>query len=126
VNEALALLAKLGYTGLKEEDLGNLRAGDEYETEILLMSGVRAYFQVSYTRIIDNVPGLIDTKFVKALANGLLANLIREFKLGQPEAHVKCAEYLTEDAAVVARRADLTQRIKMLQGVQQDLRNFRN
>ncbi|KAJ7149427.1 P-loop containing nucleoside triphosphate hydrolase protein [Mycena crocata] len=126
MREALALLVELGYSGVKEEDLGKLRAGDEYETEILLMSGVRAYFQVSYKRIIDNVPGLIDTKFVKTLANGLQSNLVREFKLGQPDAHVRCAEYLTEDAAVVAKRADLSQRMKMLQGVQQDLMNFGN
>lgn len=42
VEQTLALLAQLRYTGLKEEDLGELRTGDEYETEILLMSGVRA------------------------------------------------------------------------------------
>ncbi|KAJ7483869.1 P-loop containing nucleoside triphosphate hydrolase protein [Mycena galericulata] len=124
VDQALALLALLGYTGLTEDDLGKLRGGDEYETEIMLMSGVRAYFQVSYKRVIDNVPGLIDGKFVKALAKGLQANLIREFKLGQPEAHAKCAEYLTEDPAIAAKRAELAQRMKMLEGVQRDLVNF--
>ncbi|KAJ7766565.1 P-loop containing nucleoside triphosphate hydrolase protein [Mycena maculata] len=124
VDKALALLAQLGYTGLTEEDLAKLRGGDEYETEISLMSGVRAYFQVSYKRVIDNIPGLIDTKFVKTLAQTLQATLIREFKLGQPEAHAKCAEYLTEDPAVVAKRTDLEQRMKMLQGVQKDLVKF--
>ncbi|KAJ7024655.1 P-loop containing nucleoside triphosphate hydrolase protein [Mycena alexandri] len=114
VDTALTLLAQLGYTGLSEEDLGKLRGGDEYETEIMLMSG----------RVIDNIPGLIDAKFVKALAKGLQANLIREFKLGQPEAHAKCAEYLTEDPAVVAKRGELAQRMKMLEGVQRDLLNF--
>ncbi|KAJ6593012.1 Dynamin central region-domain-containing protein [Mycena capillaripes] len=124
VDEILSLLARLGYNGLKPEDLGRLHAGDEYETEILLMSGVRAYFEVSYRRIIDIIPGLIDVKFVKTFASGLQANLIREFKLGQPDAHAQCAEYLTEDPAVATRRADLTQRLNMLESVQRDLLDF--
>ncbi|KAJ7208660.1 P-loop containing nucleoside triphosphate hydrolase protein [Mycena pura] len=124
VQTALVLLAQLGYGSLKEADLGRLRPADEYEPEILLMGGVRAYFQVSYKRIIDNVPGLIDTKFVKSLANGLQVNLIRKFKLGEPGANAGYADYLTEDPAVVAKRAELTQRLNMLEGVQKDLLNF--
>ncbi|KAJ7189190.1 P-loop containing nucleoside triphosphate hydrolase protein [Mycena filopes] len=125
VGAALAMLAQAGYAGLTEEALGRLRNGaDEYETEIMLMSGVRAYFQVSFKRVIDHIPGLIDTKFVKALAKGLQANLIREFKLGQPEGHARCAEYLTEDAALVAKRGELAQRVKMLEGVRRDLLKY--
>ncbi|KAJ7032332.1 P-loop containing nucleoside triphosphate hydrolase protein [Mycena alexandri] len=92
----------------------NEALSDKYETEIMLMSG----------RVIDNIPGLIDAKFVKALAKGLQGNLIREFKLGQPEAHARCAAYLTEDPAVVAKRGELAQRMKMLEGVQRDLLSF--
>ncbi|KAJ7605171.1 P-loop containing nucleoside triphosphate hydrolase protein [Roridomyces roridus] len=126
VDEVLAMLARLGYTGLREEDLGRLQAGDEYETEIHLMSGVRAYFEVSYRRIIDIVPGMIDSKFVRALSGDLQAKLIGEFKLGQPDGHAKCSEYLTEDPAVVARRADLVQRLHMLEIVQKELLDFGN
>lgn len=50
VAAALGLLAQLGYTGLTEEDLEKLCSADEYETEIMLMSGVRAYFQASTLR----------------------------------------------------------------------------
>ncbi|KAF7350794.1 Interferon-induced GTP-binding protein Mx2 [Mycena sanguinolenta] len=120
VDQVLASLARLGYTGLKREDLGRLHAGDEYETEILLMSGV------SYRRIIDNVPGLIDTMFVKTFASSLQDNLIREFILGQPDAHEHCAEYLAEDPAAVSRRTELKQRINMLESVQKDLMDFGN
>jgi hypothetical protein len=75
-------------------------------------------------RIIDNVPGLIDTKFVKTFAADLQANLIREFKLGIPEAHGQCAEYLTEDPVVLSRRTDLKQRLNMLESFQKDLLRF--
>ena len=48
LDEALAVLAKLGYTGLTEEDLGKLNKTDEYDEELHLMAEVRAYFQVAY------------------------------------------------------------------------------
>jgi hypothetical protein len=48
--EALVLagLAKLGYTGLRVEDLGKLVKVDEYENELEVMAEVRAYFKVTY------------------------------------------------------------------------------
>lgn len=48
MREALAILARIGYPGLKEEDLGRLHAPDEYETELDVMAEVRGYFQVAY------------------------------------------------------------------------------
>lgn len=78
----------------------------------------------AFQRVIDNVPCLIDTKFVRPLAASLQACLIRELKLGQAEGNAKCAEYLMEDPMVVSRRADLMQRRKMLERVQEDLLNF--
>ena len=46
--EALALLTKLGYKGLKVEDLGKLNPPDEFEEELQVMAEVRAYFHVAY------------------------------------------------------------------------------
>lgn len=48
INTILALLAEIGHTGLKAEDLGKLNPPDEYETELQVMAEVRGYFQVSY------------------------------------------------------------------------------
>ena len=48
INEILASLASIGYTGLTEDDLGKLNPVDEYETELHVMAEVRGYFQVSY------------------------------------------------------------------------------
>jgi uncharacterized protein involved in high-affinity Fe2+ transport len=50
--------------------------------------------------------------------------LIREFKLGIPEAHGQWAEYLTEDPVVMSQRTDLKQRLNMLESVQKDLLHF--
>lgn len=48
MREALAILARIGYPGLKEEDLGRLNAPDEYQNELDVMAEVRGYFQVAY------------------------------------------------------------------------------
>lgn len=44
----MASLAKLGYTGITVENLGQLIPPDEYEEELEVMAEVRGYFQVSY------------------------------------------------------------------------------
>ncbi|KAF7326063.1 hypothetical protein MKEN_00457600 [Mycena kentingensis (nom. inval.)] len=123
-NEALTLLAKLGYPGLKVEDLGKLREGDIYETEMMVMAEVRGYFQCAYKRIIDNIPLLIDAQFLQALGQALQQELITAFELGKEGATAMCAAYLTEDPRVVARREALEGRRKMLEAVQQQLRAF--
>ena len=48
MKETLANLAKLGYAGLTEVDLGKLNPPDLYEEELEVMAEVRAYFQVAY------------------------------------------------------------------------------
>ncbi|KAJ7099999.1 P-loop containing nucleoside triphosphate hydrolase protein [Mycena belliarum] len=119
-NSAIALLAELGYPGLTVEDFGKLRPGDEYETEITVMSEVRGYFQ----RVIDNIPSLIDHKFLRGIARTLQQDLISEFGLGSENANAACAIYLTEDPRVVAQREDLMARQRRLETVQVQLHNF--
>lgn len=46
INNVLAQLAELGYSGVTPDDFGKLRPVDEFETEITVMSEVRGYFQV--------------------------------------------------------------------------------
>ena len=48
IRDTLANLAKLGYAGLTEVDLGKLNPPDIYEEELEVMAEVRAYFQVAY------------------------------------------------------------------------------
>lgn len=48
IQETLANLTRLGYQGVKEDDLGKLNPPDIYEDELHVMAEVRAYFQVAY------------------------------------------------------------------------------
>ncbi|KAF8145095.1 P-loop containing nucleoside triphosphate hydrolase protein [Mycena galopus ATCC 62051] len=127
VNNALALLAELGYSGITSEDFGKLRQVDEFETEITVMSEVRGYFEVRRslgTRVIDNIPALIDTKFLRAIAQNLQQELISEFGLGSENANAVCAAFLVEDPRLVAKREDLMARNRRLEAVQIQLHNF--
>lgn len=41
-------LRRLGYSGVRSEDLQKLAPSDEYEEELALMAEVRAYFKIAY------------------------------------------------------------------------------
>jgi hypothetical protein len=75
-------------------------------------------------RIIDNVPTLIDLKFVKAITKELQNFLISELGLGTAKANDRCAKYLAEDQNVVARRDELVARKNRLESVKVALQNF--
>ncbi|KAJ7081440.1 P-loop containing nucleoside triphosphate hydrolase protein [Mycena epipterygia] len=124
INSVLAQLADLGYPGVTPDDFGKLRQVDEYETEIAVMSEVRGYFEVAYKRVIDNVPALIDCKFLRAIAQTLQQDLISEFGLGSENANSICATLLAEDPRLVAKREDLIAKRRRLETVQVQLHNF--
>jgi len=124
VDYVLSLLASIGYTGICVEDLGKLNPPDEYETELRVMAEVRGYFQVSYKRVIDNVPSLIDLKFIKAIPKDIQAFLISKLGLEAADAVKRCANYLAEDPTMVSRRDELMARQKRLNGVKLELHHF--
>lgn len=78
----------------------------------------------SCQRVIDNIPALIDLKFVKAVTKELQNFLISELGLGTAHAGDRCANYLAEDVNVVARRDELVARKNRLEGVKVELQNF--
>lgn len=75
-------------------------------------------------RVIDNVPALIDLRFVRAVASDLLPFLIEKFELGTANATARCGKYLAEDPNVVVRRDELLARKKRLESVAAELHDF--
>lgn len=74
--------------------------------------------------MIDNIPSLIDLKFVKAITKELQPFLISELGLGSAHANDRCAKYLAENPNVVARRDELVSRKNRLESVKIELQNF--
>ena len=74
--------------------------------------------------MIDNVPAIIDLRFVRAIANELLPFLIEKFEIGTADATSRCRIYLAEDPNLVARRDELTAQKKRLESVAAELHSF--
>ncbi|KAH9851169.1 P-loop containing nucleoside triphosphate hydrolase protein [Lenzites betulinus] len=119
----LSELVKLGYS-VKAEDLGKLNPPDEYEEELEVMAEVRAYFQVTYKRVIDSIPLSIDLHLLYTLAERLQAVLIEKLGLGSAKSDARCAAYIAEDPHVAAQRSELLAKKKKLEAVQRELFNF--
>ncbi|KZT39444.1 P-loop containing nucleoside triphosphate hydrolase protein [Sistotremastrum suecicum HHB10207 ss-3] len=117
----LHMLAVEGFEDLTFSDLDRLRAPDEYETELKFAAEVRAYFQVSYKRIIDFVPLLINHNYLSDLVSSLQRVLIRGLALGDG---TRAATYLAEDPHVVSARTKLTSKQKRLLEVRDELVKF--
>lgn len=74
VNEALAALAKLGLTGIKQEDLWKLHRSDQMEPALAIMADVRAYFQGEHKCSRSVITYILHDTFgcVQLLISGLL------------------------------------------------------
>ncbi|KAL0955561.1 hypothetical protein HGRIS_001802 [Hohenbuehelia grisea] len=71
IQKILSGLVDLGIIGVKPEDIAKLLPPDEMEAAIDIMAEVRAYFQVAYKRVTDNVPLTVDKALVFGLEKGL-------------------------------------------------------
>ena len=75
-------------------------------------------------RVIDNIPSLVDFKFVKAISTELQNHLITGLGLGSGDAGERCAAFLAEDPMIVKRREELKARKIRLETVKTELQNF--
>ncbi|KAG6835134.1 hypothetical protein H0H93_004550 [Arthromyces matolae] len=124
INSAIAALAALGFHGITEADFGKMIPPDEYETEIQVMAEVRGYFQVTYKRVIDTIPSLIDSLFVRAIADDMQSSLITKFSLGTADAKERCNMYLAENPMIIIRRKELVAQKHRLEEVKHALHSF--
>ncbi|KZO95026.1 hypothetical protein CALVIDRAFT_565135 [Calocera viscosa TUFC12733] len=123
IQKALSYLRRLPeYSRIQEQDLGKMLPEDPYTQEIVVMAEARAYFQVAYKRIIDNVPHAIHRMFIHPLAKTLYDALISGLQLDTPEAAEKCDDYLQESTEVVLKRESLHSTKNRLEKAKAELR----
>ncbi|KAJ3576514.1 hypothetical protein NP233_g376 [Leucocoprinus birnbaumii] len=111
--EALSLLTRLGYEVTKE-DLAKLLKQDMMEPVLSLMASVRAYFQVAYKRVVDNVPMAIDFELVRGGEVDVFELLWTKLELDSLDAHRMCEEYAQEPAYLVHKREQLEKKLERL------------
>lgn len=122
---ALQYLAALGYTSLDENDLKKLLKVDSYETELAVMAETRAYWQVAYKRIIDDVPRQIDAELIVPLAKTIKDALIHGLSIfDAAKGRDRCRAFLAESPMTTRQREDLVQRRDRLGQAKEAVKTF--
>ncbi|KAF9507704.1 hypothetical protein BS47DRAFT_1488702 [Hydnum rufescens UP504] len=104
---AISLLRSWGYNIEKAQDLARLADPDPFERELIVAAEVRAYFQVAYKRVIDNIPRAIDLDFIRALGDQVQNALIDKLQIGLEEGRDRAASYVADDPRVSLGRDEL-------------------
>ncbi|KAF7324988.1 hypothetical protein MKEN_00541200 [Mycena kentingensis (nom. inval.)] len=121
IESILGDLARIGLPGLKAEDLAKLLPTDEMEAALEIMADVRAYFQVAYKRVTDNVPLAVDYELVRGVGRDLLPLLYHNLGVGGVEGARICKELAQESPSVANKRAELTKKMERLQSASDEL-----
>lgn len=119
--KVLTGLAEMGLAGIKPEDIPKLLPPDRMEPAIHIMSDVRAYFQVAYKRIADNVPLAVDFELVRGVERDLLKTLYTTLGINGPDGHRICKELAQESSHIADRRADLKKKLERLEFASSEL-----
>ncbi|TFK50788.1 hypothetical protein OE88DRAFT_1712740 [Heliocybe sulcata] len=121
VTEVLALLTKLGCPGLKAGDLARLLPSDSYAPAIEIMAETRAYFQVAYKRVTDNIPLAIDRELIRGLEKELQQALYKGLGISGSDSARICRELTQEPASISSRREELVKKKERLESAKAEL-----
>ncbi len=96
------------------KQLSCLNEVDEFEAELVVVSGILAYFEISSKRIIDIIPMIVEKAFIcrfaKELRNVLTSGLgfLGEF------GYETCAKYGKDEPEIKIKRQDLERKSEIL------------
>ncbi|KAJ7831451.1 P-loop containing nucleoside triphosphate hydrolase protein [Mycena olivaceomarginata] len=121
IAQVLAGLAAVGLNGIDAEDLVKLLPPDRMDPALNIMADVRAYFQVAYKRIADNIPLAIDHELVRGAGRDLLPTLYRGLGINGPEGLRICRELAQESPSIAGKREELLKRLERLKTASREL-----
>ncbi|KAL8280533.1 hypothetical protein RQP46_007181 [Phenoliferia psychrophenolica] len=123
MDQALASLAQIGLPASKET-LPKLFSDDEYLEELIVMAETRAYFQIAYKRVIDDVPLAIDCDLIRPLGEHMLEALLRGLGVNSEGGAAKASAWLSESPTVTMERKELSRKKESLETARRELRSF--
>ncbi|RPD70203.1 hypothetical protein L226DRAFT_574923 [Lentinus tigrinus ALCF2SS1-7] len=97
---------------------------DQHKEELELMADVRAYFDIAYERILDDVQRAVDLQFLYAFTDTLQNVMFEQLGLSSPDAQARCASYLAEDPGVAAKRQTILSRKKHFVTAEKTFKKF--
>jgi len=102
----LSLLTAKGYHISSTKHLARLHDPDEYQVELMVISEVLAYFQISSKRIIDIMPMVFETVFTRQFGDELRKGLTSNLKLVGEFGLENCARYARDEPDVQFKREE--------------------
>ncbi|EGO00515.1 hypothetical protein SERLA73DRAFT_166837 [Serpula lacrymans var. lacrymans S7.3] len=124
VNNALSALNEMGISGIQAADLAKLFPVDPMEPALIIMAGVRAYFQVSYKRFVDIIPLAIDHDLVLGLERGIQKAIVEDLQLTGPDVQERCRFLLQEQPGIRSKREELERKRKRLNTAKEEIRHL--
>ncbi|KAJ7769899.1 P-loop containing nucleoside triphosphate hydrolase protein [Mycena metata] len=121
IAQALSTLAAIGLNGIHAEDLVKLLPPDHMDPALNIMADVRAYFQVAYKRIADNVPAAVDHELVRGVGRGLLPMLYSGLGINGPDGLRICRELAQENPSIAGKREELMKKLERLETASHEL-----
>ncbi|KAJ6451821.1 P-loop containing nucleoside triphosphate hydrolase protein [Mycena vitilis] len=121
IAQILSNLALIGISGVRAEDLTKLLPADGLDPALNIMADVRAYFQVAFKRVVDNVPAAIDHALVRGVGRNLLTKLVTGIGINTPDGKRICEDLAKEDPRVAGIREERTKRLERLEAAKQEL-----
>ncbi|KAJ7215356.1 P-loop containing nucleoside triphosphate hydrolase protein [Mycena pura] len=119
--QVLSGLAAFGLSNVKSEDLVKLLPPDRMDPALNIMADVRAYFQVAYKRVTDDIPLAIDHELVRGVGKDLLATLYTGLGINGPDGQRICRELAQESPSIVGKREELLKRLERLETAGREL-----
>ncbi|KAJ7456122.1 hypothetical protein FB451DRAFT_1342231 [Mycena latifolia] len=121
IAQVLSGLASIGVSGVGAGDLVKLLPPDRMDPALNIMSDVRAYFQVVYKRIADNVPSAIDHELVRGVGRDMLPTLYSGLGINGSDGLRICRELAQESPSVAGKREELLKRLERLETASKEL-----
>ncbi|KAF8145482.1 P-loop containing nucleoside triphosphate hydrolase protein [Mycena galopus ATCC 62051] len=120
ISEILKHLSALDLE-VRDKDLMKLCSKDPMEPAFNIMADVRAYFQVAYKRVADNIPAAIDHDLVRGVGRNILPTLMKGLGLNGPDAMRIAEDFAKENPAIAGKRAELEKKLERLETASRQL-----
>jgi len=118
------LRKQVGYEHVKINDLSRLQPPNEALVAIEIMAEARAYFQVAYRRVSDNVALQIDRTLIREFGQCLRSELLERLGIFTEDGRDACARWMAEDPVATERRKDLSARKTVLSAAMRKLQSL--
>ncbi|KAJ2922810.1 hypothetical protein H1R20_g14302, partial [Candolleomyces eurysporus] len=125
IAKVLKGLVEMGITGTKPGDVYKILPPDAMAPAINIMADVRAYFQVAYKRVADNIPLAVDQELVRGIERDILKILYGRLGINGPDGHRIAKELAMESPQIADKRQDLMNKLERLRIATQELLEIR-